>query len=102
MQLPDDRPIVTVCDAGKVSRTAVRRCVSFRAHGYIVAVLAVEMQAASLFASGRARGAAVATVALVSSSVDQVAAGFDMGRDTFRMKVLEAIVRAARTSTFQS
>jgi uridine phosphorylase len=65
-------------------------------------VLAVEMQAASLFAFGRARGAAVAAVALVSNSVDQVVTGFDTGGDTFRMKVLAAIARAAQTCTFRS
>jgi uridine phosphorylase len=65
-------------------------------------VLAVEMQAASLFAFARARGAAVATVALVSNGDDQVATGFDTGGDTFRMKVLAAIARAAQTSTCRS
>jgi uridine phosphorylase len=65
-------------------------------------VLAVEMQAASLFAFARARRATVVTVALVSNSVDQVATGFDTGVDTFRMKVLAAIARAAQTSTCRS
>jgi uridine phosphorylase len=65
-------------------------------------VLAVEMQAASLFAFARARRATVATVALVSNSVDQVATGFDTGGDTFRMNVLAAIARAAQTSTCRS
>jgi uridine phosphorylase len=59
-------------------------------------VLAVEMQAASLFAFARARGAHVALVALVSNSVDQETSGFDTGGDAFRMGVLAAVARAAR------
>jgi len=59
-------------------------------------VLAVEMQAASLFAFADARRAQVAMVALVSNSVDQAAGEFDTGGDTFRMSVLAAVARAAR------
>jgi uridine phosphorylase len=59
-------------------------------------VLAVEMQAASLFAFARAREAQVAMVALVSNSVDQVTGDFDTGGHTFRTDVLSAVVRAAR------
>jgi uridine phosphorylase len=59
-------------------------------------VLAVEMQAASLFAFARARGAQVALVALVSNSVDQVVADFDTGGDEYRIAVLSAIARASR------
>jgi uridine phosphorylase len=59
-------------------------------------VLAVEMQAASLFAFARARGAHVALVALVSNSVDQETSGFDTGGDAFRMGVLAAVARSAR------
>lgn len=59
-------------------------------------VLAVEMQAASLFAFGHARGAPVAMVALVSNSVDQVAANFDTGGHAFRTDVLAAVARAAQ------
>lgn len=60
--------------------------------------LAVEMQAASLFAFAHARGAAVAVVALVSNSVDQAAAGFDTGGNEFRVRVLSAIAKAAARS----
>jgi uridine phosphorylase len=60
-------------------------------------VLAVEMQAASLFAFARARGAHGALVALVSNSIDQEASGFDTGGDVFRMSVLAALARAAKT-----
>jgi uridine phosphorylase len=59
-------------------------------------VLAVEMQAASLFAFARARRAQVASVALVSNSVDQAVADFDTGRDEYRVAVLSAVARAAR------
>jgi uridine phosphorylase len=58
-------------------------------------VLAVEMQAASLFAFARAREAQVAVVALVSNSVDQVTGDFDTGGHKFRSDVLSAVVRAA-------
>ena len=59
-------------------------------------VLAVEMQAASLFAFGRARAAQIAMVALVSNSVDHVGADFDTGGDEHRIAVLAAVTRAAR------
>lgn len=58
-------------------------------------VLAVEMQAASLFAFARARAANVAIVALVSNGVDQVTGQFDTGGHAFRTDVLAAIARAA-------
>lgn len=58
-------------------------------------VLAVEMQAASLFAFGAARGAHVAEVALVSNGADQSAGGFDTGGIQFQAEVLTAIARAA-------
>src|SRR5262249_49437474 len=58
-------------------------------------VLAVEMQAASLFAFGQARGAQVGMVALVSNSVD-AAGPFDTGGPEFRVNVLRAVIRAAR------
>ena len=58
-------------------------------------VLAVEMQAASLFAFAHARAANVAIVALVSNGVDQVAGHFDTGGHAFRTDVLAAIARAA-------
>ncbi|AMY10791.1 hypothetical protein LuPra_04032 [Luteitalea pratensis] len=59
-------------------------------------MLAVEMQAASLFAFVDARRAQVAMVALVSNSVDKTSGDFDTGGDTFRMSVLAAVARAAR------
>jgi uridine phosphorylase len=61
------------------------------------AVLAVEMQAASLFAFGRARGAQIAMVGVVSNSVDQATTGFDTGGREFRMEVLAAVARATQT-----
>jgi uridine phosphorylase len=59
-------------------------------------VLAVEMQAASLFAFARARGAQVGMVALVSNDVGGGAAEFDTGGHEFRTRVLAGITRAAR------
>ena len=59
-------------------------------------VLAVEMQAASLFAFARARRAQVAMVALVSNSVDDVAGDFDTGGHEFKTDVLSAVARAAQ------
>jgi Phosphorylase superfamily/Methyltransferase domain len=61
--------------------------------------LAVEMQAASLFAFARAREAHVAMVALVSNSVDQTVADFDTGGDQYRVAVLSAVARAAAPSS---
>ncbi len=58
-------------------------------------VLAVEMQAASLFAFARAREAHVAMVALVSNGVDEVSGQFDTGGHDFRTGVLAAVARAA-------
>jgi uridine phosphorylase len=59
-------------------------------------VMAVEMQAASLFAFGRARGARVAVVALVSNGVGGDTGSFDTGGHSFRLGVLAAVARAAR------
>ena len=59
-------------------------------------VLAVEMQAASLFAFARVRQAHIAMLALVSNSVDHAGADFDTGGDEYRVAVLAAVVRAAR------
>lgn len=57
--------------------------------------LAVEMQAASLFAFGAARRAEVGVVALVSNSVDHAGEQFDTGEHDDRMRVLSAVARAA-------
>lgn len=57
--------------------------------------LAVEMQAASLFAFGQARRAAVACVAMVSNAVDHSGEQFDTGTQEDGLRVIEAIVRAA-------
>jgi uridine phosphorylase len=64
-------------------------------------VLAVEMQAASLFAFARARDAHVAVVALVSNGVDQFAGQFDTGGHAFRAGVLAAVGRAAQAFVTQ-
>lgn len=59
-------------------------------------VLAVEMQAASLFAFGQARETHVGMVALVSNGVDQVGAQFYTGGHEFCLDVLAAVARAAQ------
>lgn len=59
-------------------------------------VLAVEMQAAALFAFARARSATVAIVALVSNGVGQSDGQFDTGGHQFRTAVLAAVGRASR------
>jgi uridine phosphorylase len=58
-------------------------------------VLAVEMQAASLFAFGAARGAAVAVVAMVSNAVDHDGQQFDTGSQEDGLRILEGLARAA-------
>src|SRR5712671_4228939 len=59
--------------------------------------LAVEMQAASLFAFGIARQAPVASVAMVSNAVDHAGAQFDTGSQDDDLRVLKGIARAARS-----
>lgn len=58
-------------------------------------VLAVEMQTASLFAFGQARGARVGVVALVSNSTEHAGEQFDTGEHAYRLDVLSAVVHAA-------
>jgi uridine phosphorylase len=57
--------------------------------------LAVEMQAASLFAFGAARQVAVASVATVSNAVDHPGQQFNTGSPEEGLRVLKGIVRAA-------
>jgi uridine phosphorylase len=59
--------------------------------------LAVEMQAASLFAFGTARHASVACVAMVSNAVDHPGEQFDTGSHQDGLRILEAIARAGRS-----
>lgn len=56
-------------------------------------VLAVEMQAASLFAFGAARGVAVASVAMVSNAVDHKGEQFDTGSQQDGLRIIEACAR---------
>ncbi len=59
-------------------------------------VLAVEMQAASLFAFAHARAVPVGMIALVSNGIDEADAGrFDTGGHDFRRQILAAAARAA-------
>jgi uridine phosphorylase len=64
-------------------------------------ILAVEMQAASLFAYGQARQAHVAIVAIVSNGPGHAGPQFDTGGHTLGIAALEAITRAA-TAFFAS
>ena len=59
--------------------------------------LAVEMQAASLFAFGIARQACVALVAMVSNAVDHTGPQFNTGTQHDGLQVLKGIARAARS-----
>lgn len=59
-------------------------------------VLAVEMQAASLFAFATARGANVGIVAHVTNAVDHPAEQFDKGSEEDGFNVLRAMLRAGQ------
>ena len=65
-------------------------------------VLAVEMQAAALFAFGHARSARVAIVALVSNGVDQGDGQFDTGGHDYRLQVLSAVARGTTSYLAQT
>ena len=60
-------------------------------------VLAVEMQAASLFAFGIARELPVGLVAHVTNAIDHEQAPFDKGSHEFGRRLLEAMCRAAKS-----
>lgn len=57
-------------------------------------VLAVEMQAASLFAFATARNANIAVIAMVSNAVDHHGEQFDTGTPHGGLRIMQAIVRA--------
>jgi uridine phosphorylase len=57
-------------------------------------VLAVEMQAASLFAFGAARGVPVASIAMVSNAIDHDGQQFDTGSQSDGLRMIEACIRA--------
>jgi len=59
--------------------------------------LAVEMQAASLFAFAQARGATVGVVAMVSNAGDHAGEQFDTGQHAYRVAVLDGIIAGAAT-----
>ena len=92
----------TLADVGSVSRGLVwttdapyRETRRQLDHWAGAGALAVEMQAASLFAFGAARGATVGIVALVSNSVDHTGEQFDTGAHDDRLRVLSAVAHAA-------
>ncbi len=64
-------------------------------HWAAAGTLAVEMQAASLFAFATARAVSVAVVALVSNGGDHAGNQFNTGEHAYRARVLEAIVDGA-------
>ena len=59
-------------------------------------VLAVEMQAASLFSFGTARGVAIASVAMVSNAVGHDGEQFDTGSQQDGFRIVQACARAAQ------
>jgi uridine phosphorylase len=64
-------------------------------HWSSAGALAVEMQAASLFAFAQTRDAAIAVVAMVSNSGDHGGSQFDTGEHAYRVAVLDAIIAGA-------
>jgi uridine phosphorylase len=60
-------------------------------------VLAVEMQAASLFAFATVRKARVSVVARVSNAIDHEGSQFDTGSNEQGLEILEALARAGRS-----
>ncbi|MCC6264364.1 MAG: nucleoside phosphorylase [Bryobacterales bacterium] len=73
-----------------------RETLSQLRHWAAQGVLAVEMQAASLFAFGAAAGAQVALVAVVSNAVDHAGDSFDTGTPSDGRRIAHAIVRAGQ------
>ena len=59
-------------------------------------VLAVEMQAASLFAFGAARDMAVGVVAHVTNAIDHTGPPFDKGQEVSGELLLQSVCRAGR------
>ena len=57
-------------------------------------VLAVEMQAASLFARAAMRNAAIGVVAHVTNAIDHAGEPFDKGPETDGIRMLKALCRA--------
>lgn len=86
---PVTRGLVWTTDAPyRETRTQVR-------HWSAAGALAVEMQAASLFAFAQTRKAAIGVVAMVSNSGDHAGEQFDTGEHAYRVAVLNGIIAAA-------
>lgn len=64
-------------------------------HWSAAGALAVEMQAASLFAFAQTRDAAIGVVAMVSNSGDHTGEQFDTGEHAYRVAVLNGIIAGA-------
>ena len=80
-----------VDDRCPVPGDARRRCGA----GPSAGALAVEMQAASLFAFAQTRDAAIGVVAMVSNSGDHTGEQFDTGEHAYRVAVLDGIIAGA-------
>ena len=86
---PVTRGLVWTTDAPyRETRTQVR-------HWSSAGALAVEMQAASLFAFAETRQAAIGVVAMVSNSGDHTGEQFDTGEHAYRVAVLDGIIAGA-------
>lgn len=86
---PVSRGLVWTTDAPyRETRQQVR-------HWAAAGALAVEMQAASLFAFAQARKATVAVVALVSNDGEHAGDQFDTGEHAYRVAVLDGIIAGA-------
>jgi len=89
VELPVDRGLVWTTDAPyRETSTQLDRHAQEGA-------LAVEMQAASLFAFAQARGASVGVVAHLTNEVEGEGDDFDKGEDELSVRILEAMVRGA-------
>ncbi|MGE3842929.1 MAG: nucleoside phosphorylase [Vicinamibacterales bacterium] len=86
---PVSRGLVWTTDAPyRETRRQVR-------HWAAAGALAVEMQAASLFAFAQTRRAALGVVAMVSNSGDHTGDQFDTGEHAYRVAVLNGIIAGA-------
>ena len=79
---------------GQVHRETKKQLEKWAAEG----TLAVEMQAASLFAFAQARMADVAVVARVSNAVDHTGSQFDTGSQEEGLAILTALARAGQSA----
>jgi uridine phosphorylase len=89
LSLPVSQGLVWTTDA------PYRETVEELEENFTKGALAVEMQAASLFAFASARHANVAVVAHVTNAIDQTRAPFDKGSDEHGWETVQAMCRAS-------